>query len=48
MKIMYEKGKPVKVLIKAKSKKMRNCLIERENGEKVIRPFRGLRKEKKS
>jgi len=46
MKIMMEKDKPVKILIPPCYKKgvIRNCLIERENGELIIRPFRGLRK----
>jgi len=51
-KTYMERGKPVVVLVKwrhinvAKGFKgpPRNVLIEREDGTRVVRPFRGLRK----
>jgi len=51
-KTMYEHGNPVDVLIKPTwgpgTPKVRlgrmNCLIRRQNGELVVRPFRGLRR----
>jgi len=41
----YLKGQRVKLIIPPSYKKgiIRNCMIELENGKKVIRPFRGLR-----
>jgi hypothetical protein len=39
-----ERGKPVVVLIRWSGKGPRNVLIQREDGSKVVRPFRGLRK----
>ncbi len=49
---MFEKGKPIKVLKmprwlgwkKHPKQGPKNCLIEREDGTKVVRPFRGLRR----
>jgi acetyl esterase len=43
-KIYLERGKPVTVLVRWKGKGKRNVLIQREDGSKVVRPFRGLRK----
>jgi len=45
-KTYLEKGKPVTVLVKWNSKvhkTKRNVLIQREDGSRVVRPFRGLR-----
>lgn len=39
-----ERGKVVTVLIRWNGKGPRNVLVEREDGSRVIRPFRGLRK----
>lgn len=39
-----EKGKPVLVLTQWSGPGPRNVLIERQDGTKVVRPFRGLRK----
>jgi acetyl esterase len=39
-----EKGRPVRILIQWNGKGPRNVLIEREDGSKVVRPFRGLKK----
>lgn len=40
-----ERGKPVVVLIQwGPGGGPRNVLIERDDGSKVVRPFRGLRK----
>jgi acetyl esterase len=42
-----ERGRPVVVLVRwGKGGGPRNVLIRRENGELVVRPFRGLRKPK--
>ena len=42
-----EKGRPVTVLKKwGPGGGPRNVLIEREDGTKVVRPFRGLRRSK--
>jgi acetyl esterase len=46
-KTYLERGKPVKVLIKWDGRVVgakRNVLIQREDGTRVVRPFRGLRK----
>jgi acetyl esterase len=43
-KTYLERGKPVVVLAKWNGKGPRNVLISREDGTKVVRPFRGLRK----
>lgn len=40
-----ERGRPVVVLVRwGRGGGPRNVLIRRENGEQVVRPFRGLRK----
>jgi hypothetical protein len=41
-----ERGRPVTVLVRSdwKRRSPRNVLIQREDGVKVVRPFRGLRK----
>lgn len=36
-----ERGRPVVVLLRWAGKGPRNVLIEREGGERVVRPFRG-------
>ena len=46
--IYFEKGKPVTVLIRWTGKGPRNVLIQREDGSKVVRPFRGLKKAERS
>ena len=43
-KTYLEKGKRVVVMAQWNGKGPRNVLIEREDGSKVVRPFRGLRK----
>jgi acetyl esterase len=43
-KTYFEHGKPVVVLAKWNGNGPRNVLISREDGTKVVRPFRGLRK----
>ena len=44
-KTYLERGKPVVVLVKwGKGGGPRNVLIQRQDGTKVVRPFRGLRK----
>ena len=43
--VYVEHGRPVTVLIRwGAGGGPRNVLIEREDGTKVVRPFRGLRK----
>jgi len=42
-KIYLERGEPVTVLVRWNGKGPRNVLIQREDGGKVVRPFRGLR-----
>jgi hypothetical protein len=43
--VYLERGRPVTVLIRwGPGGGPRNVLIEREDGKKVVRPFRGLRK----
>lgn len=43
-KTYLERGKPVVVLVRwAGTGGPRNVLIERADGERVVRPFRGLR-----
>ena len=39
-----EKGAPVTVLVRWSGRGPRNVLIQREDGSRVVRPFRGLRK----
>ena len=43
-KTYLERGRPVVVLIRWAGKGPRNVLIRREDGQLVVRPFRGLRK----
>jgi acetyl esterase len=43
-KTYLERGKPVTVLARWNGKGPRNVLIQREDGSRVVRPFRGLRK----
>ena len=38
-----ERGSPVRVLVRWSGKGPRNVLIERQDGSRVVRPFRGLR-----
>ncbi|GGM82148.1 hypothetical protein GCM10010106_31010 [Thermopolyspora flexuosa] len=43
--VYLEKGRPVRVLIGwGRGGGPRNVLVEREDGSKVVRPFRGLRR----
>jgi acetyl esterase len=39
-----ERGLPVKVLVRWGGKGPRNVLIERLDGSRLVRPFRGLRR----
>ena len=39
-----ERGEPVVVLIRWSGKGPRNVLVERADGTRVVRPFRGLRR----
>lgn len=39
-----ERGQPVVVLVRWSGKGPRNVLIQRADGSKVVRPFRGLRR----
>jgi acetyl esterase len=39
-----ERGRPVTVLARWSGKGPRNVLVLRENGTRVVRPFRGLRR----
>lgn len=41
-----ERGKPVVIITQWASPGIRNVTIQREDGTRVIRPFRGLRKPK--
>jgi acetyl esterase len=43
-KTYLERGQPVRVLVRWKGKGPRNVLIQRDDGSRVVRPFRGLRK----
>ena len=43
----FERGIPVVVLIRWNGKGPRNVLIQRPDGKKVVRPFRGLRTQTK-
>jgi hypothetical protein len=38
-----ERGRPVTVLVRWNGRGPRNVLIQREDGTRVVRPFRGLR-----
>ena len=40
-----ERGRPVTVVVRWAGKGPRNVLIRREDGQLVVRPFRGLRKD---
>lgn len=43
--VYLERGKPVTVLVRWRGNYCpRNVLIERADGSRVVRPFRGLRK----
>lgn len=42
-KAYLERGEPVVVLLRWADKGPRNVLIQRSDGTKVVRPFRGLR-----
>jgi hypothetical protein len=39
-----ERGRPVTVLARWNGKGPRNVLVRREDGSRVVRPFRGLRR----
>jgi acetyl esterase len=39
-----ERGEPVVTLIRWSGKDPRNVLVERADGTRVVRPFRGLRR----
>lgn len=41
--VYFERGQPVAVLARWAGKGPRNVLIQRADGTKVMRPFRGLR-----
>jgi len=43
-KIYFERGKPLVILTRWNGGGPRNVLIQREDGSKAVRPFRGLRK----
>lgn len=43
-KTYLERGKPVVVLVRWRGKGPRNVLIQREDGSRVVRSFRGLRR----
>jgi acetyl esterase len=43
-KTYLERGKPVIILVRWNGPGPRNVLIQREDGSKIVRPFRGLRK----
>jgi acetyl esterase len=42
--VYLERGRPVVVLVRWASRGPRNVLVQREDGTKVVRPFRGLRR----
>ena len=42
--IYYERGQPVQVITWWAGRGPRNVLIERRDGTRVVRPFRGLRR----
>jgi acetyl esterase len=42
--VYFERGQPVTVLIRWNGKGPRNVLIQRQDGSRVVRPFRGLRR----
>ena len=39
-----ERGRPVTILVRWNGKGPRNVLVRREDGARVVRPFRGLRR----
>jgi hypothetical protein len=43
-----ERGRPVVVLTRWNGKGPRNVFVRREDGELVVRPFRGLRSARKA
>jgi acetyl esterase len=43
-----ERGRPVVVLVRWGGRGPRNVLVQREDGSRVVRPFRGLRLPKAS
>ena len=43
-KTYLERGRPVVVLVRWNGRGPRNVLIRREDGQLVVRPFRGLRR----
>ncbi len=43
-KTYLERGKPVTILVQWNGKGPRNVMIQREDGSKTVRPFRGLRR----
>jgi acetyl esterase len=44
--VYLERGRPVVVLARWKGPGPRNVLVQREDGSRVVRPFRGLRQGK--
>jgi hypothetical protein len=42
--VYLERGRPVVVVARWNGRGPRNVLVRREDGELVVRPFRGLRK----
>jgi acetyl esterase len=47
-KTYVERGAPVVVLARWKGDGPRNVLVERADGSRVVRPFRGLRRAKEA
>ena len=43
--VYYDRGEPVTVLVRWNGEGPRNVLIERRDGSRGVRPFRGLRRE---
>jgi acetyl esterase len=39
-----ERGRPVRILCRWAGPGPRNVLVEREDGSRIVRPFRGLRR----
>jgi acetyl esterase len=42
--VYLERGRPVTILVRWGGAGPRNVLIRREDGSRVVRPFRGLRR----
>jgi hypothetical protein len=42
--VYLERGEPVRVLVRGSGPGPRNVLVERPDGARVVRPFRGLRR----